>query len=85
MKKTNKVVILKGEGTNEHVLEGDFKVETSDRGDTYVVNKQGKLVHQTPAGKFGDHHTLPVSKGKWVRGTQVEFNPMDSSISNIWD
>jgi hypothetical protein len=85
MKKMNRVIILKGEGVNEHVLEGNFTVESGTKGEMYVVDNKGLLVHQTPGGKFGDHHTLPIGKGKWVRGNQVEFNPMDDSISNIWD
>jgi len=79
-------IILRGEGANQHVLHGDFKVETEERDfSTLVVTKNGKLRHEQPDGSFAEHKTLNVESGNWVMGKQVEYNPFKQEISAIWD
>lgn len=86
MTKTTKHIILRGEGTNQHVLHGDFLVETEERDfSTLVINKDGQLRHEQPDGSFAEHKTLNVEKGNWVMGKQVEYNPFEQKITRIWD
>lgn len=82
----NKQVILRGEGLNEHVLYGDFKIENEETDfSTIHVSKEGVLQHEDPSGKFAEHYTLPLKKGIWAQGRQVEYNPFNESIQNVWD
>ena len=43
------------------------------------------LIHEQPNGKFAEHNTLKVEVGEWVMGKQVEFNPFNQSVSQVWD
>lgn len=89
--KKNKVVLLKGEGINQHVLYGDFEVydgkETFSHKDfpQLEVSDNSVLKHEDPSGNFAEHYTLSVDKGQWVMGKQVEFSPFTNTIERVWD
>ena len=86
MTKTTRHIILRGEGANQHVLHGDFQVETQERDfSNLVVNKAGQLRHEQPDGSFAEHKTLHVEAGNWVMGKQVEYNPFRREVTRIWD
>lgn len=86
MTKTTKHIILRGEGANQHVLHGNFLVETEERDfSNLVINKDGELRHEQPDSSFAEHQTLHVESGDWVMGKQVEFSPFDGRITRIWD
>ena len=81
-------VILKGEGANQHVIEGDFTRinEKEDRFSEFVVNADGCIVHhQDPFGQFAEHNPLPLAKGRWFQCRQVEVSPFDGTMNDIWD
>lgn len=85
MKSKNKHTLLKGEGNNQHTLYGDFKIEEEIDFAPMVVNKESLLKHEQPDGSFGEHKTLKIEKGDWMMGKQVEYNPFEEIITNIWD
>ena len=86
MTKKNKHTLLKGEGTNQHTLYGDFKIGEETEFTEMVVTKDSLLKHEQPSGEFSnEHQTLQIEKGKWVMGKQVEFNPFNREISRVWD
>jgi len=86
MTRTTKHIILRGEGANQHVLHGDFQVETKERDfSAIVITKDGKLRHEQPDGSFAEHKTLHVDRGNWVMGKQVEYSPFNGSITRVWD
>ena len=76
-----KHILLKGEGTNQHTLYGDFTIKD----DVITVKNDSLLKHEQPDGSFGEHKTLNVDAGKWVQGRQVEYNPFKNEITRIWD
>lgn len=87
MKTTKKLLILKGEGRHEHVLEAEEITypETEQLSEVHV-GKGGLLTHVDPAtGKPAEHNTIPLEQGTWLVGRQVEYNPFDNSISNVFD
>ena len=87
MKAKKKHTLLKGEGINQHTLYGDFMVEdtATDFADV-VVTKDSLLKHEQPDGSFSkEHQTLKIKKGDWVMGKQVEYNPFERTITQIWD
>lgn len=86
MKKKSKQTILKGSGSNQHTLYGDFK--TKDKLPDFAnisVSKDTILKHEQPDGSFGEHNALKVDKGEWVMGKQVEYNPFKREVSQVWD
>jgi hypothetical protein len=86
MKNMKKHTLLKGEGVNQHTLYGDFAVDfTSTEFNNLRVKKDSVLRHETPSGKFAEHQSLPVERGDWAMGRQVEYNPFSDRITNIWD
>lgn len=88
MKKTeNKKTLLKGQGTNQHTLYGDLLInQTISDFEPIIVKSQSILKHEKPNGQFSNEHKpLIVSKGEWLMGKQVEYNPMKKTISQIWD
>lgn len=82
-----KLTILKGEGSNQHTLYGEFNVlDSSEDFKSIEVLEKSLLRHERPDGSFSEEHkTLEVEKGIWVTGKQVEWNPFISRTVNIWD
>lgn len=81
-----KHVLLVGEGTHQHTLYGDFKIDEKPEFSTLVVTKDCLLKHEKPDGSFSnEHRTLKVNRGNWVMGKQVEYNPFKREITTIWD
>lgn len=86
-KKLKKHTLLKGEGSNQHTLYGDFKIDTDvTEFSNLVVTKDSILKHEKPNGEFSNEHkALQIEKGNWVMGKQVEYNPFKRSVSQVWD
>jgi len=79
-----KHTLLKGEGVNQHTLYGNFDVQEFET--THInVKSISHLKHEEPDGSYAEHNTLVVDKGEWVQGRQVEFNPFEREITQIWD
>ncbi len=86
MKKKTKHTLLKGEGTNQHTLYGDFSIEEVAEYPSLEVTKDSLLKHEQPDGSFSnEHQTLKIEKGNWVMGKQVEYNPFEGKVTQIWD
>lgn len=80
-----RVVILKGEGANQHTLYGDFKMTEVDFSE-FTVNERGVLRHETPTQQYSNEHKpLSIEKGLWVQGKQVEYNPFNREVTQVWD
>jgi hypothetical protein len=77
----NKEVLLNEGSAHLHVLIGDFEKNENK----VVVKGLTILRHETPTGKFAEHQTLLLEEGKWVLARQVEFNPFDRTVTQIWD
>ena len=85
MQKKTKHTLLKGEGANQHTLYGDFKIGDEEDYTNVIVEKESELKHEQPNGKFAEHNGLMITKGNWIMGKQVEFNPFENTISRVWD
>jgi hypothetical protein len=85
---TRKTILL-GEGKNFHTLVGKFEMEN----DTIVkdfspikVKENTLLHHEQREGVWSEEHkSLVVSKGNYILGQQVEYNPFSQSVSRVWD
>jgi hypothetical protein len=86
MKKSKKHTLLKGEGSNQHTLYGDFSVEEVENFPAIKVAKDSVLKHEQPDGSFSNEHKgLVIEKGNWSLGKQVEYNPFEGTITQVWD
>lgn len=85
MIKKQKHTLLLGEGIHQHTLVGDFQIDEKPSFTNLVVDKPSQLKHEKPDGTFGEHETLPIEAGNWSMGKQVEYNPFDNNITEIWD
>ena len=86
MKKTKKHTLLKGEGSNQHTLYGEFQIEEVENFPAIKVEKDSVLKHEQPDGSFSNEHKgLMIEKGNWSMGKQVEYDPMNRVITRIWD
>lgn len=85
MKKKTKHTLLLGEGIHQHTLYGEFKTDEQPEFSSLVVTKESELKHEHPNGSFGEHNTLKIETGEWSLGKQVEYNPFDKRITQIWD
>jgi hypothetical protein len=94
----SKLTLLKGEGSNIHNLEAEMVVNEYEgisrwgvrgrerwRGKKLAVTKEGLLKHVTPDGRTADHTAIPIKKGIYRMGRQVEFSPFDNSVVNVYD
>jgi hypothetical protein len=81
--------ILLGEGIHQHTLVGEFEVDDNVAVADYPqinVRENSQLLHEKPNGGWsGEHKTLPIRKGGYVMGMQVEYNPFSQSVSRVWD
>ncbi len=81
-----KETLLKGSGGNYHNLHGNFLIEGKENDfQKIVVKSESVLKHEQPNGSFAEHQSLQVTKGNWVMGRQVEYNPFNQSVSRVWD
>lgn len=80
-------ILLKGEGMHQHVLHGTIDVKDSESSqlEYSVLDDHTILRHERPDGAFGEHKSLRIEKGEWVRGRQVEFNPFSGNNESVWD
>ncbi|HUC95331.1 MAG TPA: hypothetical protein VMR76_00035 [Candidatus Saccharimonadia bacterium] len=86
MKNQKVKVLLKGEGKNQHVLRGNFIADEQLQDFDVLTIEPGTVIsHEEPSGRHAEHETLPVEKGCYILGKQVEWNPFTHSISGIWD
>lgn len=86
MIKKTKHTLLKGEGTNQHTLYGNFQVEEVADFPAVFVEKDSILKHEQPDGSFSNEHKgLQVESGRWSLGKQVEYNPFEGRITQVWD
>jgi hypothetical protein len=84
-----KKVLLEGEGVHHHALVGKFEMDN----DTIVkdfapikVKEDSVLRHEKPNGDFSqEHRGLQITRGGYVMGQQVEYNPFSQSVSRVWD
>ena len=83
----NKKTLLKGQGVNQHTLYGNLLIyEEIGDFESIIVKSKTILKHEKPNGEFSNEHKpLIISKGEWVMGKQVEYNPMKRTTSQIWD
>jgi hypothetical protein len=86
MVKKQKHTLLRGEGTNQHTLYGNFLVEEVEDFPAVEVKEDSILKHEQPDGSFSNEHKgLVIDKGLWSMGKQVEYNPFDQKVTQIWD
>lgn len=84
-KKIQKHTLLKGEGENQHTLYGEFLISEDVDFARLTLTKGSVLKHETPSGAFAEHNALSLEEGKWVMGKQVEYNPFNREVSQVWD
>lgn len=86
MVKKQRHTLLVGEGTNQHTLYGDFMVEEVENFPAVQVTKDSILKHEQPDGSFSNEHKgLQIEKGLWSMGRQVEYNPFEGRVTQVWD
>lgn len=88
MNNKQKVLILKGEGRHEHVLEADVLEydKKEERLSSVTVGPNGLLTHVDPlTGDLAEHNTIPLEEGTWLVGRQVEWQPFENTISGVFD
>lgn len=87
MVKKTKHTLLVGEGVHQHTLYGNFQIEDSVLDYPSIeVMEDSVLKHEKPDGSFSNEHQgLQVEKGNWSMGKQVEYNPFEGSITQVWD
>ena len=86
-KKAKRVCLGEGEHVSsttgqfiKHVLECQKDIEYEADGDTirFMLHEQGVLLHD-------EHDRMVFEKGIYRSTNQVEFNPLDQSISRVFD
>lgn len=86
MKKAQKHTLLVGEGIHQHTLYGSFAVGSQESFTDVKVIEESVLRHEKPDGSFSNEHkALQVEKGNWSMGKQVEYNPFEGRITQVWD
>ncbi len=85
MKRKSKHILLKGKDTHQHTLYGDFKIEDKEDFPSITIEKETILKHEKPDSSFGEHFGLTIETGEWSKGSQVEFNPFEGKVTEIWD
>jgi hypothetical protein len=85
MKKTaKKVALALGESTHTHMLSSKAEIKYED------VEKQPASIDFELEGTGAtitheEHDRIVLEAGKYSKTNQVEFNPMDASVSQVFD
>ncbi len=83
--KSQKLTVLKGEGSNIHTIYGNI-IHSEVMDYMQLDVKDSILKHEKPNGQFSnEHNALQLPDGKLVTGKQVEYNPFKQEISRVWD
>jgi hypothetical protein len=82
IKKTKVLALALGESTHTHLLkaEKEFEFKNLD-GDTIMFKIEdggAVLTHE-------EHGPMRFNKGLYYKTNQVEFNPFDNTVSNVFD
>ena len=86
MKITKRLILGEGEGRDangdikKHVLDCTTNIEydIDGNGITFMLKSMGILTHD-------EHAKMVFSEGRYRSYNQVEFNPFDNSINNVFD
>ena len=86
MKRTKRLILGEGEGRDaqgqikKHVLDSNATIEyeIDDKGISFMLKSMGILTHD-------EHAKMVFSEGRYRSYNQVEFNPFDNSINNVFD
>lgn len=79
--KTKKLVLALGESTHTHIIECKENIEYN-QGENEVIEF---LLKDTGVITHEEHDRIVLDKGFYTKINQVEFNPFDNSISNVYD
>lgn len=84
---TQRTILLRGEGANLHVLEGEYvEVDQNNEDEVRLFEvEEAYIKHETPSGEKAEHETLKIENGMYVFGKQVEYNPTRRIVTRIWD
>ena len=84
-KETAKRLVLKvGEGLHSHALEAetDFEYERKGEGTnasiTMLLKGTGVITHE-------EHHKIALKSGRYSQTSQVEFDPFNGALRNVYD
>lgn len=75
-------IIGHSETGHNHVLEGLFDVQVSDKELYFIINGKTKLVHKKATDK---HRDLIIEKGIYKRFHDTEYNPFNKIIESVRD
>jgi hypothetical protein len=81
MEKAKRIVLGEGEIIgHKHILESTKDIEflQSSDGISFMLKSMGILTHD-------EHDKMVFPPGEYVSYNQVEFNPFDNSINNVYD
>lgn len=81
MEKAKRIVLGEGEIIgHKHILESTKDIEflPSSDGISFMLKSMGVLTHD-------EHDKMVFPPGEYVSYNQVEFNPFDNSINNVFD
>ena len=78
----NRLVLATGEGANTHAVNAASKINFSDMPEETIKfeikNEFARVTHE-------EHGTIHLSTGVYYKTNQVEYNPFDNTISNVFD
>jgi hypothetical protein len=80
-KKAKRICLGEGEAIgHKHILESssDIEYSVSTSSINFMLKSMGILTHD-------EHDRMVFPKGNYRSYNQVEFNPLDNTISNIFD
>lgn len=79
--KTKRLIIGDGESFgHKHVLTAPQPIHFDVRGDSFNI-----MISETALLTHDDHDRMVFQRGKFRSYHQVEFNPMDGSVGNVFD
>lgn len=80
MLKTKKLVLALGESTNTHILKCKKDVEYTQENQNigFLLKDTGIITHE-------EHALHVITPGEYSKTNQVEFNPFDQSVNQVFD
>lgn len=87
MPKTNKLVLLQGEGMNAHTLEANtsFQYKQYNNAIQFLLEGTGVVRHDGPDETDQKHDIIVLEKGNYFSFNQVEYSPFHRDIRAVFD
>lgn len=85
---TKELLLTPGGADNKHIMTSKSYIDYRSMADESMKDDKQLIyfvIKDSAVIEHDEHAKVVLSKGKYVKSNQVEFNPFDNSVSYVFD